>query len=264
MKTFTLILVLSFVSLFSFSQNRAGHIGKKNMVSVFTTSNVMFFNHVSNFLKNGISPHYVSFKEDNTKKDKLQLFRIDYRVAYQRILSNRIAIGVEYAHEKVKLNSYVFHFYYDDYYNSIFLSEYSSPVYNANSFLLTADFFQKENVAGKGFSVGVGVGPKLYSFNKKQNYRIDENTQINVDGVHSNLNYLAINAYYQMTYRHPITSFLSFEIGLRFHTGFVLKKNYNNNFEGSSLWPEYIINQELRRVNGFNLASLKTGFVFSL
>jgi len=260
---FKKIILLLFLLLVSgmtlFSQNRSGYIGKKNMVSVFTTSNVMFFNFVNNFLSDDIAPHYVSFNKDNEKKDKIQVFRIDYRVAYQRILSNRIAIGVEYAHEKVKLNSYSFNFYNP--YNYTFLKEYSSPVYNANSFLLTAEFFQKENIAGQGFSIGIGVGPKLYSFNTKQNYRIDENTPLYIDEVDSKLNYLAINAYYQMTYRHPINSFLSFEIGLRFHSGLVLRKNYNNNFEESYLWSESTIYRELGRLNSFNLASLKTGFV---
>lgn len=264
MKNSIFILIFSCSTIFSFAQNRAGYKGNKNLVSVFTTSNFMFFNLVNNFLSNDMTPRYVSFNKDNEKKDKFQVFRIDYRVAYQRILSNRIAIGVEYAHEKIKLNSYVFNYSYDGVGGSYYFSEYSSPVYNANSFLLTAEFFQKENIAGKGFSIGIGVGPKLYSFNTKQNYRIDENTPLNIDGVDSKLNYLAVNAYYQMTYRHPINSFLSFEIGLRFHTGFVLRKNYNNNFDGSDIWSEPTVYRELGRLNSFNLASLKTGFVISI
>ncbi len=254
MKTIITILSIFFSTTFFFAQNRAGYMGKKNMISVFTTSNVMFYNYVNNYLSEDEGLHYVYFEDDNTKKDKFQIFRIDYRLAYQRILSNRFAIGIEYAFEKVKLNSYAFTHY----------NYYSSPVYNANSFLVTTELFQKDKIAGTGFSVAVGLGPKFYSFNTKQNYRMDENTPINIDDVKSNLNFLAINAFFQMTYRHPITPFLSLDVGLRFHTGILLKKNFNNNFEESLLWSSGTINRQLGSMNAFNLVSFKTGFVFLL
>jgi len=259
MKNSAFTFLFCFFSLFTFSQNRSGYIGKKNMISVFTTSNLMAFNFINDFIYGNGIPYYVKFKKDNTKKSRVQLFRVDYRFSYQRILSNRFSIGLEFGHEKVKLNSTIF--YYSNYGN---FNDYSSPVYNANSFLLTAEFFNEFKVAGQGFSTGFGIGPKLYSFNTKKNYRFDENTSINIDGIDSKLSYIGINAYFQMTYRHPITSFLSFEVGLRFHSGYVLRKNYNESLTNSPLWSELQMYKEIRKLNLLNYASFKSGFVITL
>lgn len=253
---------------YSSAQNRTGYLGKKNLVSFFTTSNVMFFNLTTNYLVDGELPFSTSFKKDNTQKSRLQLFRVDYRISYQRILSDRFALGIEYANEKVRLNSESYGYHVFDIGNGVQFSDYSSPVFNANSFLITLEFFKRNKIAGQGFSFGCGIGPKLYSFNDKQNYRLDESTPIGeYGGLSPKLNYIAINAFYQMTYRHPLTNFLSFEIGLRFHTGFVLRKNYNNIQDSNNnfvLWDESSVYKSVRNQNATNFASLKAGFVFTL
>ena len=226
---------------------------------------MMIYSYVNYAIPNSRTLLYTTYKGGDELSRKSMLFRIDYRLSYQRILSNRFAIGIEYAYEKIRLNSNSIK--YNDPVNNIYNEKYSSPIYSANSFLITFEFFQKNSIAGQGFSFAFGIGPKLYRFNDKVDYRNEYLQKIPKEGLPSSkLNHIGINAFYQMTYRHPINKLLSFEVGLRFHTGYVLRKNFNRTQVASKnyYYRESTMYNQLYRRNLFNLASLKTGFVISL
>lgn len=269
MKLFTLIgaIVFSFIAFHASAQD-FGYLGKKNIFSIFTTSNMRItpsllgYTSSSTFAgEHNYRYHHISYDKNNKKIDKFKLFRVDYRVAYQRIVSRKVAIGAEFAYHKTTIGLYK-PVDYDYNTNTNYSLPVSDPVFRTMTYILTAEFYNPRGFSGAGFSSQVGIGAKFYSFLYDENYRVSSDSAIVNPYPISTSNWIAINVFYELSYKAPLTSSLFFNIGMRLHTGFVLPKFLGYIGTKSTFWVPQDMFSDIWEDNLFNLASLKTGLVF--
>ena len=255
----------------SIAQN-TGFIGKKNIFSFFTTSNFRVTPALTFVIDESGSLYRSNrYNKNNELKTRFDLFRVDYRFSYQRIISQKNAIGLEFGYEKsiVRLKQENEMFFYDDFGNIISsnsVNSVSDPVFNTYSIMLTMEFFKPSSLQGVGLSSSIGAGTKIYSFKFSENYRVTEELEIAAPFSTSDSKFFAINFHYQLTYRMLLTRSILFETGMRLHTGFVLP---HGDFlypatSSSAYWNKSNVYQNLFGANLFNLMSLKTGLVFIL
>jgi len=265
----TLFFILAITPAFILAQD-FGYLGKKNLFSVFTTSSmritpaILGFAYTQGYVgQKNYRYRHVSYDDNNNLVEKFKLFRVDYRLAYQRIVTPKFALGAEFAYHKTTIGLSKFDTY--DYYNNIISTASSDPVFRTMSYMLTAEFYNSKGIAGAGFSSQVGIGPKIYSFIDGENYRFSKDSVITNPYPVTDGNLIAINLFYELSYKMPITNSIFFNLGVRFHTGFIIPKF--NAFSGTNTyyWEPYFgsnITTAAFEDNLTNLLSLKTGFTF--
>tara|TARA_R110002072_G_scaffold251518_5_gene410426 strand:- start:23098 stop:23922 length:825 start_codon:yes stop_codon:yes gene_type:complete len=262
-----IIVSLLMISKSGFSQD-FGFNGKKNIISVFTTSNLRVTPAFIGFLSDEIFDNFRyrtdTYDDKNNYKMKRDFFRVDYRVSYQRILSQRFALGAEFAYGKTTSRMYGGeNGYYDNLGNYIEVSgNISDPIFRTYSFLITGELYKSTSISGAGFSVGFGLGPKFYSFDYDQNYRLSTYEAMSNPYPLSASNLVAINLFYQLSYRLPLAKAIFLETGIRFHSGILLPINGVLEGSSNSYWSKTEMYVPLFGDNFLNLASLKTGLVF--
>ncbi len=270
MKRVSILFFILAISTSGILAQDFGYLGKKNLFSVFTTSSMRITPAVlgatSTVLYEGVSNyryHHLSYSDNNTLIDKFKLFRVDYRASYQRIINSKMALGVEFAYHKTTIGLEKPAGF--DSNNSFFSMPISDPVFRTMSYMLTAEFYNSRGIAGAGFSSQVGIGPKIYSFMDGENYRFSKDSVMANPYPTVGGDLIAINLFYELSYKMPITNSIFFNLGVRFHTGFIIPKL--NTFSGTSTyyWEPHFgsnITTAAFEDNLTNLLSLKTGFTF--
>jgi hypothetical protein len=264
-KNCVLLIVLVCLSNITFGQT-FGFNGKKNTLSFFSTGGVRVFPYLIGFAGLGsqeLTLRTIKYSSTNQRKEKTTIARYDLRFSYTRLVNKRFGIGAEFGYEKFALPMIN---YTDDYDNSGYyvqtVSKQSTPVFNVFSYMLVFEFHPSKGVAPIGFSTSVGIGPKQYKFNEKENYRYDQSTPMNNPYQKSSGDIIGINFFYQMNYKKVLNNVMTFDIGMRLHTGFLIPS-----FSGESTTNEYS-KSELRSAlfshNIGSLVSLRAGFSFLL
>ncbi|MBL1279919.1 MAG: hypothetical protein COA33_006590 [Fluviicola sp.] len=269
MKLFLIITIAVFgLSNASWAQD-FGFNGKKNIISVFTTSNLRVTPALVGFMADDMFDNFRyrtdTYDAQDNYKRKRDFFRVDYRLSYQRILSQRFALGAEFAYGKTTARMYGGNYGYYD--NLGYYVEYpesiSDPIFRTYSFMITGEIYKPTSISGAGFSIGFGLGPKFYSFDYDQNYRFSENDEMINPYSLTESNLVAINFFYQLSYRLPLTKSIFLETGIRFHSGIVFPVDgVLTGPSNNSYWSKADMFIGLFGDNFLNLTSLKTGFVF--
>jgi len=251
--------------VFLYSQVNAqnfGFNGKKNTISLFSTGGIRVFPLAIGFVFGEPTLETIKYNSSNQMKRKTTVVRYDLRFSYTRLVNKNFGIGAEFGYEKFALpmiNKYGYYDEYDYYIDGI--SNQSTPVFDVFSYMLVFEFHSSRGVAPIGLSSSLGIGPKMYKFDFGQNYRYDQSTEMNNPYPKGASDIMAINFFYQLNYKKVLNSFMTFDIGMRFHTGVVLPTT------GSSINSEYSRNElrdELFTHNLGSLISLRTGFSFLL
>ncbi|MCH2229673.1 MAG: hypothetical protein MK105_04955 [Crocinitomicaceae bacterium] len=277
---FVLILFVG-LSLISDAQE-FGFLGKKNVISVNFTANPRLLSGLNLDLPLLNSPagyKVNTYNSKNVLKTRSKIFRYDLRASYKRILNRKIALGLEFGYEKMKLPSRDAYSSYDIYaQNGWYLGTqegyFSSPVFNVLSYMIVLELFSENSIAPAGFSTSFGIGPKFYSFNKNQNYRSSPSDEILYPFPDYEKSMMAIDIFYDLTYRVPISRFLMFDIGMRIRTGFLFERpsGYDTNelipgtysTANPFQWTKTDLIRDMRTENVANFINLKAGFTFVL
>ena len=269
-KSLSLLVILLFV--FHSSSQEFGYLGKKNQFSFSATGNlrlspitgIIMFD--SGMLADGY--RIVDYPTSGPAKIRNKIFRYDLRAGYSRLLTKRFALGFEFAYEKNKVTQpegYDEYVYDENTWSTVFVPAdiVSSPIFNCYSYMLTFEVFSRDAIAPTGWSNAFGIGPKLYSFNDKEVYRSKNNGIIQKTYSEYNADMMAINFFYQIGYKHPLTQFMTFDIGLRMHTGVLIRRGWDNgNHEYQ--WRKDDVYDDLFVDNMFSVLSLKMGFSLML
>lgn len=262
-KTFTL---LAFFTLFNqVNAQNFGFNGKKNTISIFSTGGIRVFPLAIAYTGFSSNPtlETIKYSSSNQMKKKTTIARCDFRFSYTRLVNKKFGIGAEFGYEKFALPmvnkkaiSDDYGYYYDE------ISNQTTPVFDVFSYMLIFEFHSSRGAAPIGFSSSLGIGPKMYKFDFDRNYRYDQSTSMDNPYPKGTSDIMAINFFYQMNYKKVLNSFMTFDIGMRFHTGVVLPV-----FNSSSTNTEYSkseLQEELFVHNLGSLISLRMGFSFLL
>jgi hypothetical protein len=257
-----------------FSQD-FGYMGKKNTFSFFTTSSMRIISVFGPEFVNDQSVGYktVKYSAGGTRKEGFKFIRYDIRAAYSRLLSKRVSLGAEFGYEKMRMtrnpNYYSEVYIYDPVTNDYYLeiSNFAStPVLNVFSYNLTLSLHSSKALAPNGFNVSFGLGPKIFAFNRNQNYHSSQSNLITNPFPDYANNMLSINVFCQFSYRYLLTNFMTLDFGLRLQTGYVLGRDYSvvTGVATDSYWEKSDLIYSLRSENMFNLANFKFGVSFLL
>lgn len=256
LKVSCLVLVVIF-----FNQVNAqdfGFNGKKNTISLFSTGGIRVFPIILGYSGIGTSNTelgIIRYNSKNQMKEKTVIARYDLRFSYTRLLNKKFGFGAEFGYEKFSLPLTNFD-------SNGFVNKQSTPVFDIFSTMLVFEFHAANQVAPISFSSSIGIGPKIYKFNFDQNYRYSEILPMIDPYPQGSSDLIAINIFYQLNYKKVLNRFMTFDIGMRVHTGVILTAK-----EGYKSKSEYGINQLRDELLGHNLASilsLRTGFSFLL
>lgn len=261
------LLVVVFCLSSAVKAQTFGFNGKKNTISLFSTGGVRVFPFLIGFAGFGSEESTLQTKKyssTNQLKQKTTIARYDLRFSYTRLVNKKFGIGVEFGYEKFAL-PIVNYNYIDDGYGYLMqgdMNDQSTPVFNVFSYMLVLEFHSSRGAAPIGFSSSLGIGPKMYKFDFDENYRFDKSTPMNNPYSKGASDIMAINFFYQMNYKKVLNSFMTFDVGMRFHTGVVLPALYDS--PGSSTYTRSQLRDELFVHNLGSLISLRTGFSFLL
>jgi hypothetical protein len=272
LKTGCIVVLMIFMQLGVRAQD-FGYLGKKNLISIFSTANVRVFPAIQSPIVNfGGDQGYntVTYNDNNSVNTGTRVFRYDFRASYMRVLTRRLTIGAEFGYEKIKMTH--------DYQSKLI----SSPVFKATSYMLTIGTTKKSGLAPVGMSSTFGIGPKIYYFDNTQNYRRSQQDEIEYAMPSYKKNMVGVNFFWQYSYRHLLTNFLVLDVGFRVHTGIVFQNGIildngtiNSGVDEYDLYDEFQNTEapqwsksELKRgltfENAANLLSLRFGIGFLL
>lgn len=253
--------------VFLYSQVNAqnfGFNGKKNTISLFSTGGIRVFPLAIGFVTGDPTLDIIKYSSSNQMKRKTKIASYDLRFSYTRLVNKKFGIGAEFGYEKFALPMINNFSYYDEYGYYIFtdgISDQSTPVFDVFSYMLVFEFHSSRGAAPIGFSSSLGIGPKMYKFDFGHNYRYNQSLEMTNPYPKGASDIMAINFFYQLNYKKVLNNFMTFDIGMRFHTGVVLPTT------GSSINSEYSRNElrdELFTHNLGSLISLRMGFSFLL
>lgn len=265
MRVFFIVCSLFLTAQFTIGQVN-GYLGKKNLVSIFTTTN---FRLLPGALLPGdvggdLGYSTIKYDEHNVRKIGNKIARYDLRVSYSRELTSRFALGAEFGYEKlIMTNKY-----------STDLS--STPVFNVTSYMLTFGFSKKNSLNPVGFCTTLGVGPRVYAFDRNENYRLSTTEEMIYPMPDYRKNIMGVNFFVQISDRILLTRFLVLDVGVRFQTGFALQnglgleggqysketQQYIVNSDGSYQYPEWTKSAlvgDLSMETATNLISFRIG-----
>lgn len=265
-KVSALLIVVCCLSSFTYGQS-FGFNGKKNTISFFSTGGIRVFPLAIGFVGFGSTSEptlqTIKYNSSNQMKIKSVIARYDLRFSYTRLVNKKFGIGAEFGFERFALpmiNKTAFYDDYGYYYDGV--SSQSTPVFNVFSYMLVFEFHTSKGAAPIGFSSSLGIGPKMYKFDYDENYRYDKITEMNNPYPKGESDIMAINFFYQMNYKKVLNNFMTFDVGMRFHTGFVLPALYES--PGNSTYTRGQLRDELFVHNLGSLVSLRMGFSFLL
>lgn len=211
MKRTTLILVLA---IFAFTNiqlqaQTPGYLGKKNLVSVFTTPSFRFFPAI-------VGDGWTTFKSTASSSGVsrgIKVGRIDLRFGYIRVLDRQKQLGIEFGYENMVLPT-------NDYYGGVI----SSPVFKQYGGFLEYAFTGSSFIAPVGLTYTVGIGPQFYILDRDEPYYYYEDGFGNLSkDVSIFPDYTApiwsLSGFYQISYRVLLAKFVSLELGIRFKAG---------------------------------------------
>ncbi|MDX2360551.1 MAG: hypothetical protein QNK23_07075 [Crocinitomicaceae bacterium] len=260
-----ILLTLGAVTLLWVSSNAQkesfGYLGKKNLISVFTTGNFRVFP-AANFgpFDYGNGYETIKYDKNNQVKYGTKVFRYDIRLGYTRLIKKGFGIGAEFGYENYRMTGFTPS-------NYPFSSYASSPVFNVFSTMLTLNFTGRKQIAPTGFTTTLGIGPKFYVFDKSQNYRIDESTAIGNPYPDYKMDMMGLNLFWELGYRIPIAEFLVIDFGLRFNAGYTFRMSYDLD-SGIPFtvpyWTKNDIHNQAAIENATTLMTFKLGFGFML
>lgn len=252
-----------------------GFLGKKNRISIFTTSSIRAVALVDEFIEMDILNGQSSYNEygsNNLLNEKFKLFRTDVRASYSRLINPRVSVGVEFGYEKhVALYS-------------VYLSSYNSsgsgfsgngdfspsrPKFNVYQYMLTIELAHDGALAPIGFSSMFGVGGKTYAFRRNENYRFNSENAMEYVFPDYKTNMKSVNFFYQLVSRYPITKWLSADVGVRANIGIGLfgrspEKNSENTSGLEPVWTKSDLSTDVFVSNISNIFSFRFGFSFIL
>lgn len=258
---------LAFIGVILFHQVSAqnfGFNGKKNTISLFSTGGVRLFPIVLGEFGLGSNNkiYTVKYNSNNQLKKRITIPRYDLRFSYTRLVSKHFGIGAEFGYEKFGLPVLKSGSSFSDEYGYYEHKKQSTPVFNVFSYMLVFEFHSSRGAAPIGLSSSLGIGPKIYQFNYKQNYRYGETVPMELPYSNGARDIVAINLFYQLNFKKVINRFVTFDIGMRLHTGIVLPTLGNNPDDGE--YERARMRDELFIHNLGSLVSLRTGFSFLL
>lgn len=281
MKNILYVITLTvFCATKSYGQ-QFGYFGKKNIVSVYSTVNPRVLSALNLGLPlvsypNGYKVN--SYTNNNQLMERTKVIRYDLRLSYKRQLFKGLAIGAEVGYEKFALptqDGSELIYVYDEWGNSngAYFENVSSPVFNLVSYMIVVDLFSKYDVSLVGLTPSFGIGPKIYYFDRNQNYRSSENFELMYPYPNYNKNMVAIDAFFDLTYRIPLNRTILFDIGMRIRSGFLLERGLDFEPQSSDetgfteynyTWSKSTLIQNLRTENTANFINLKLGLTFAL
>lgn len=234
MKRITLLLVLPVVVL-TISKSNAqtpGYLGKKNLVSIFTTPSFRLLPAFGPFGEGGSGyDTYVAINNGNSISNSTKVGRIDLRIGYTRVIDRQKQLGAEFGYEHIILPS---NRYYSD-------NKMSSPQLNQYGGYIKFGLTSGKFIAPVGLTTTFGIGPQFYKFDRSDPYFLYASGYGNVsDTLTAFPDYTSsmwsLNLFYQVSYRIILAKSLSLELGLRLRTGFV--------FMGSNISTDYNFNAQ--------------------
>jgi hypothetical protein len=253
-------LIVVFIFLGQVNAQTFGFQGKKNTVSISVTGGFRVFPIISSsFIFSDFDFDYRVAKYKNGRlHDRLKLARNDYRISYSRLLGKKVGLGAEFGYERYNVPAEV-----RGLENAA--DAYTTPIFNVFSYMLIAEFFTRRNsnTAPAGFSTSIGFGAKSYQFDDKPEYRRANGTLITNTYPVNTKNITAINLLVQLNYKKVLNSFMTFDVGIRFHTGYTLPEELNGKNLGTGTFFDK--GEQRERISVDNMASLfslKTGFTF--
>lgn len=254
MKDIAIIALFLFGVIFAGCAQNFGFIGKKNIFSFYSTANPRLIPAIDLELplmesSNGYSLY--TYDDNNVLKVKSKVFRYDLRFSYKRILSRKLGLGLDLGYEKLRLPRAKWHNYSPNY------EFQSSPAFNVFSTMVVLDLYQQNGISGVGLITSFGIGPKIFKFSLNENYRYNEElSMFDEDITSADLGRLiALDAFFDLTYRVPINRTFMFDVGMRVRSGFVFR---DKNVIGYNAGVNYYVDQ-VRTENIGNFVNFKMG-----
>ncbi len=225
MKDFRIGLIVCFLIHGAAFGQAPGYMGKRNIISFFSTGNIRVFPAVGLpvFSDGGNGYHTYKYNELGTPSTGSKIARYDLHLAYGRVMSRRMIVGAEFSYELLNLPR-----------SSVNSSE-STPIFNVYGAYVTLGLGSSRAIAPLGFSSTFGIGPKFYRFDYSRNYVFAEGNQYAAFPDYKK-QMCGFNLFYQLMIRKPLTNFMVLDFGMRIHTGFVFRngiqlKNGSNSQE---------------------------------
>lgn len=261
-------------SFLSIGQN-SGFLGKKNLISFFSTSSVRAYTGVGIpvFDNYGNGYDVVDYEDNGTVRYRKKYFRNDWRISYTRVVNRKISLGLEGSYEYMKLPDGQ-------------KSKDASPAFNVWGMYGTFSVHGRNLISPLGFSFTLGIGPKFYLFDYARNYQFEEMAPVGIPVYPDYKQQLAgFDMFAQFSRRKALTSFLMLDYGLRVHTGFVFERS--RTLESGKISSEWIysgsssidpgvdydqfsyysksgLKRQVFRENAFNILQFQLGLSFVL
>lgn len=261
----TITFLVFFILLNNANAQTFGFNGKKNTISIFSTGGIRVFPLAIAYTGFSSEPtlETIKYSSSNQMKKNTTIARCDFRISYTRLVKKNFGIGAEFGYEKFALpmkNKTAVTDVYGNYYDVESIQ--TTPVFDVFSYMLVFEFYSSRGAAPIGFSSSLGIGPKMYKFDFDRNYRYDQSTAMDNPYPKSSSDIMAINFFYQMNYKKVLNKFMTFEIGMRFHTGIIFPDlgllSTTTEYSRSQLRDELFVH------NLGSLISLRMGFSFLL
>lgn len=221
-----LIVIFIFVSSIGKAQLDYGFIGKKNAISIFADG----YFPVTYWLSSEGFPSYNAGSAQQPKRRKKEIFKVNYKVDYTRLLSDKFAVGIELGYKRVRTymsNVYPENleveafYYYDGNYFSNFIQY--GPQFSSISISPNFQLLGFNKIGLSKFSLQLGLGPTFYFIDDKAfyfyTYKFNDGAQIlNLAEPKA---YYGMNVFMQVTRKFPLFSNIYFDLGFRLGAEFV-------------------------------------------
>lgn len=247
-----LIAIVCFIANCGSAQLDYGFMGKKNMLSIYGTGSfpVIYYG------INGSYPKYYKYSNDVSVKRKTEVFDVNYRLEYTRLLNNKLAVGLEFGFSKFRtdIRGYgPFNVNYSDLPSYLADFNYVPPIVVGPEFFSlsicpTVHGLSFSKIGLSKFSFQFGIGPTFYFFNTSGSYYYT-NSGLHGGGKVERMMepkpIFGLMSFIQMTRRIPLFSNIHLDIGMRFAGEFIL--GLKSSSKTYKVYPDYAVTSSQAR-----------------
>lgn len=271
---FILFIVVLLTSLNTFAQKNSYFYNQKNTFSVNLSMNPRLVPMSKNqkMAKEG-GTYFQKYDKNNNLQKGDEKVNLMLNVSYGRLFGGNKIIGVEFNYQKHYLtaNRKLFIDTLDvneGYgYNELGIPALSSsPVFNIYDFNIFYGRFSDAVLSPNKHLIQYGLGVRIHSLNKNQNYRLDSSTPItdlNDFVGNPDKNYLTFRLTFSYTYRILLTKNLNLDLGVLTNLALAFRSRENFSYDGNSpIYDEYYVGSKLRFETMMNMFYFKSGLSF--
>lgn len=226
----------------------------------------------------GMGTYYQRYNEDNVLVGGHKKHNLMLNLAYGRVFNRNKVIGLEFNYQKQRMT---FNENSMSGYSSYYYEEnpmpyvVSTPVFNIYDVQFTYGLFNSNHLAPNQHLISYGVGVRIFSLDKNENYRQDALTPFTdlsdfLSDYEKNFVFARLSLNY--TYRILLTKNLSFDLGVNTnitlttefdpYTGNPSGYNYANNKKVA--YSREYIKSRLGHYSFFNIFYFRTGLTFAI